>query len=710
MIDYNIDQNKIVTLSINRTDTPMNVGDIPFTLELEKKFNQALGEKDLKGIILTSSKKEFMAGADLSMLQTIKNVDDSVKLTSEIHRFLRKMETSKIPVVAAINGTCLGMGYEIVLACHHRIMLNDSKAQIGLPEVGLGLLPGGGGTQRLPRLIGFEKALPYLLQGTKASPDKALKDGLVSELANDLDQLLSKARTWILACTTPAQPWDNPKFKVPGGDVQSPRGYQVFPASTAMLTEKTYNNYPAPAAILSCVYEGLQVPLDRALEIESKYFASLVTGKVAKGMIRTLFFGINQCNKGIARPQGVTPKKVTKVGILGAGMMGAGIAYVSAKAGIQVILKDVSVEVAEKGKNYSEKILAKDLARGYITESKVKEILSLITPTVDPTAVKGCDLVIEAVIEDRAIKARVTHESEAVLAPDAIFASNTSTLPITSLALESKRPANFIGLHFFSPVEKMPLIEIIMGEKSSKEALSLCLDYTAQIKKTPIVVNDGRGFFTSRVFTTYIEEGLSCLRDGFAPAIIENAGKMAGMPVGPLAVADEVGLDLIYHILNQTVQDLGTKAVDQGLFKDVTTFVKDLKRLGRKSGGGLYQYPADGKKFLWPELAKYFPLDAKKTDVQVVMKRLLYRQVLETIKCMQEKILTSDRDGDVGSILGLGFAPFTGGMLSFLDYEGLDTFMKNCVSLQKDWGPRFTPPKLLSDMASRGETFHGKNL
>ncbi|MEK6625631.1 MAG: enoyl-CoA hydratase-related protein, partial [Bdellovibrionota bacterium] len=367
MIDYNIDQNKIVTLSINRTDTPMNVGDIAFMLELEKKFKQAMAESGLKGIILTSSKKEFMAGADLSMLQNIKSVDDSVKLTSEIHRFLRQMETSKIPVVAAINGTCLGMGFEIVLACHHRIMLNDAKAQIGLPEVGLGLLPGGGGTQRLPRLIGFEKALPYLLQGTKANPEKALSDGLVSEIASDLEQLMSKARAWILSCTNPAQPWDNQKFKLPGGEVQSPRGYQVFPASTAMLTEKTCNNYPAPAAILSCVYEGLQVPLDRALEIESKYFAALVTGKVAKGMIRTLFFGINQCNKGVARPKEVLPKKVSKVGILGAGMMGAGIAYVSAKAGIQVILKDVSLEVAQKGKNYSEKILAKDLAKGHIS-------------------------------------------------------------------------------------------------------------------------------------------------------------------------------------------------------------------------------------------------------------------------------------------------------------------------------------------------------
>lgn len=706
MIDYSKDENNIVTLAIRREDTPMNVLDQAFMAAFESSLDQALQEPDLKGVVVTSARKEFIAGADLSMLQTIENVADSLRLTHELNRVFRKLETAGKPVVAAINGTCLGGGYELTLACHWRVALDDARIQIGLPEVTLGLLPGAGGTQRLPRLIGFEKALPLLLEGKKLNPTKALAAGMVDALATSPEDLMAQAKAWVMNPTRAKQPWDEDKFKLPGGDVQGPRGYQVFPAATAMLRQKTWNHYPAPQAILSCVYQGLQVPFDQALAIESNYFAQLVLSPEAKGMIRTLFFGMNACNKGIARPREVARKSVQKLGVLGAGMMGSGIAYVSALAGIDVVLKDISLEVAEKGKSYSTKLLEKQVKQGRLTPEAAQAVLAKIHTTVNAADVSGCDLVIETVIEDRGIKAKVTQESEAVLAETAIMASNTSTLPITSLAKNSARPANFIGIHFFSPVDKMPLVEIIKGEQTSAEALALAVDYTLQLKKTPIVVNDGWGFYTSRAFMTYVEEGLFCVGEGIAPALIENAGKSVGMPVGPLAVMDEVSHDLVLHIVNQAQADNGPEAVDVRLNEIANLFVKQLARLGRKSGGGFYEYPQHGAKYLWPGLVEYFPVKAEQPHMAEIGDRLLYRQILETVRCFAENILTTARDGDVGAILGLGFPPFTGGPFSYIDAKGLPAFIARCQELEASYGNRFAVPQLLHDMAAAGKTFY----
>lgn len=487
---------------------------------------------------------------------------------------------------------------------------------------------------------------------------------------------------------------------MPGGEIQSPKGYQIIPASTAMMNEKTHGNYPAPKNILCAVYEGCQVPIDQALEIELRYFTELVLHPSTKNMIRTLFYGINECSKGEARPKSTPKSKISKVGILGAGMMGSGIAYVTAMAGIPCVMKDISEATLEKGKDYSAKILDKLIERGRCTVEKKQQVLDLITTTTDPNAMEGCDLVIEAVIEDRALKATVTKESEAIMPETGIFASNTSTLPITGLAKESKRPEQFIGLHFFSPVDKMPLVEIILGEKSNDTALAMCIDYVMAIKKTPIVVNDGRGFYTSRVFTTYVAEGFNMVSEGISPALIENAGKMCGMPVGPLAVADEVSIDLIYHIMKQTMEDEGPDSVDKATYQLAVKFVEELNRLGKKSGKGFYEYPSDGKKYLSPELSKLYPLKEVQPDLQEVKDRLMYIQSLETLRCHEEKIVTTSRDADVGSILGWGFPAYTGGTIGFVEMTGPDDFKKRASELESKYGKRFSPPRILDNKES----------
>jgi 3-hydroxyacyl-CoA dehydrogenase/enoyl-CoA hydratase/3-hydroxybutyryl-CoA epimerase len=656
-------------------------------------------------LIITSAHAEFVAGADLKLLLSVRTKDEVYQLIGQMHRTFRNIEKSPFPVVAAINGTALGGGYEIGLACHHRIAIADPKLQIGLPEVTLGLLPGGGGTQRLPRLIGFQKAMPLLMQGTKLGADAAKASGLVDALVTGKEQLLSAARDWCLNNPSAQQPWDAPKYRNPDGEIQSPKAQQTFAAAVAMLHEKTRGNYPAPRAILSCMYEGLQVPFDQAIEIETKYFTQLVLSREAKMMIRTLFFGINECNKGVARPKDQPKKEVKKLAILGAGMMGSGIAYVSAKAGMEVLLKDRTPEVAQNGKSYSDRILSKDLERGRITESTKQQILSRIQPTTDPDAVQGAHLIIEAVIEDRRIKAQVTHESEKVTGPETIFGSNTSTLPITGLAAESTRPKNFIGIHFFSPVEKMQLVEVILGQQTGPEAIATTLDYIRAIGKTPIVVHDGRGFYTSRVFSSYVEEGVMCLNDGAAPALIENAGVHAGMPVGPLCVADEVSLDLIYHILEQTKKDVGPQAVHPEMDRIMNLFVKKWNRLGRKSGQGFYDYPKEGKKHLWKDLAQHFPVRGEH-NMGDLKQRLLWRQVVETLQCLNEGVLMSARDADVGSVLGWGFPPFTGGTASFIDFVGAEKFLNVADSLVKRFGKRFEIPAPIRETIAKNHTLY----
>lgn len=710
------------------TSAPMNVLNDNSIPAFEAALEKAYADERVKGIIITSDKPEFVAGADLKMILRNNDKDpaEMMKVTGELNRIFRTMETCGKPVIAAMNGTALGGGYEICLACHRRIALSPetpspSKSLIGLVEVTIGLLPGGGGTQRLPRMIGMESALMLMLEGKKVSPKEALSLGMVDELALTPEAMMAQARSWILANPSPLQPWDErdrktgkivgkENFKIPGGNVQSPVGARVFGAGTAMIMDKTKGNYPAPLEILGCVYEGLQVNMDQAVQIEARHFVTVATSKVAKNLIQTMFLGMNEANKGASRPKDQPKTDVKKVGILGAGMMGAGIAYVSALAGIEVVLKDVSVEAAEKGKDYSRNLLKKGVERGKVDAGKVDGILGLITATDQYDAMQGCDLIIEAVFENLELKATVTKEAEPMLSTGpmpGIFASNTSTLPITKLAGAAQKPEHFIGLHFFSPVDKMMLVEIIMGKQTSDYALAVAMDYVRKIRKTPIVVNDSHGFYTSRVFTTYTAEGMELLKEGVNPVLIENAGKQAGMPVGPLAVSDEVALDLIYKIAEQAVK-AGMLTETDTSFIIGKQFV-ELGRVGKKGKAGFYEYPTDGPKFLWPGLAGLFPPLAEQLTVDEVKKRLLYRQVLETIRCVEEGVLRTKLDADLGSILAWGFPAYTGGTLSFVDFVGAAAFIAECDRLADTYGERFRPTDKLRAMAAAGEGFFSRS-
>jgi len=729
MINYNVN-NGIANLVWNMEGYPMNVLNDASMNAFEEALDNALADENVKGMVITSAKDSFVAGADLKMLKEMASRDiskiDPAEAFQEARKFnqlFRKMEIGEKPVVAIINGYALGGGFELCLASHYRIALNNPKTKIGLPEAKLGLLPGAGGTQRVPRMIGMEKAAPLLLEGRELAPDKALKAGLINELAKDAETAMEAAVKWIEANPKPLQPWDEKNrkgkvvgkknFRVPGGNVQSPKAAQLLLPGTALMMGKTYGNYPAQLAIMNCIFEGLQLPMEKALEVESRYFTSLLLDPVAKNMIRTLFFAKNAADKGEARPKDVPPTNIKKVGILGAGMMGAGIAYVSAMAGLEVVLKDISMENALKssgmfGKLYSENLLKKRISRGKMTQEKAEEILSRILPTDKAEDLKGCDLIIEAVFENRELKAKVTQEAEAQITETAVFGTNTSTLPITGLAEASARPENFIGIHFFSPVDKMPLVEIIRGEKTSDYALALTLDYVMKIRKTPIVVNDSRGFYTSRSFSTYTAEGMEMLSEGINPVFIENAGKMAGMPVGALDVADAVALDLAYKIMKQTEADTGEKFEDMTGGKVIRLFVEDLDRVGKKAKKGFYTYPEKGKKYLWEGLAEHFPLAEKQPTLEETKKRFLHRQAMEAVRCLEEGVLRNATDGDIGSIFAWGFAPYSGGVFSYIDTIGLETFVKECDELADKHGERFRPTDKLREMAKNGETFHGQ--
>ncbi len=694
MIKTSINQKGIATLLIQMDNVPMNVINEGFARAFHEAFENVATNNEVKGIIITSGKKEFMAGADLNM---IRGLDDAAKVTEQtmqLHQLFRRMETCGKPVVAAINGTALGGGFELCLAAHYRVALNESSSRIGLPEVLLGLLPGGGGTQRLPRLIGMQNALQLILEGKTVRPAEAKKNGMVHDLADTREEMLEKAENFILENPKATQPWDRKDFKVPDGKVQSPNGFMIFAAGSALMMKKTYGNYPAAQAILSCVYEGLQIPFDKAINVEVRYFTQCVLSKESRQMVKTLFFNKNAADKGKDRPEGYKSAPIQKLGILGAGMMGAGIAYAAANVGIPVVLKDVSKEAAEKGKEYSLNIWNHSKSKGYISQEEFDKKSALIFPTDNYDDLKGCDMVIEAVFEDRELKATVTKDTEAMLEDTAIFASNTSTLPITGLAEASVRPENFIGIHFFSPVDKMQLVEIILGKKTSDYAISRALDLVRALKKTPIVVNDSRGFYTSRIFTNYLAEGFQLLSEGTPAALIENAAKAAGMMVGPLAVADEVSIELIYKIVKQTEKDLGEEI--KGAHKEVAiNFVEKLKRPGKKAGAGFYEYPQGGKKFLWPDLTKHYPIQNNHPDEQTVKNRLMYIQAIESYRCLEENVLRFPEDGDIGSILGLGFAPFSGGALSYIDYIGVEKFVKEADRLVDLYGERFRVPDSL---------------
>ncbi len=680
-------------------------------------------DEQIRGAIITSGKESFSGGADLSMLEALvrgglemerrQGREAASKLVMEqggvLSRTIRQMETCGKPVAVAINGTCLGGAFEISLGCHYRVASSNTRTRLGLPEGRVGLLPGGGGTQRLARLIGASDALQMMLVGRKIRVDQALKAGIIHKVVEP-DELISEARRWLLEEADPVAPWDKKGFRIPGGLNYSRNGMMTFTAANAIYRRETMDNYPALRAIMSCVYEGLMVDIDTGLRIEGRYFAHILRTPEAQNMIRTLFLSMQALGKGARRPKNIAPTRMHKLGILGAGMMGAGIAHVAARAGIEVVLLDRDMAAAEKGKAYSHKVMSKLIGRGRAKSADRDALLARITPTDDYDELKGCDLVIEAVFENREIKAEVTAQAEARLAETAIFGSNTSTLPITGLARASKRPENFIGIHFFSPVEKMMLVEIIMGKKTGDAALAKALDFVRAIRKTPIVVNDSRGFFTSRVVGTYVAEGLTMLEEGIPAAMVENVARMAGMPVGPLSLNDEVGLDVAYKIALSARADLGDAYRPGALDRILKEMVEKRQRLGRKNGRGFYDYPETGKKSLWPGMDEFLPpaRPAEDFDIDEMKRRFLTIQALETARCFEEHVLTDVRDADVGAILGFGFAPYTGGPLSYIDTMGAGVFVEQCEELAAAHGARFAPCALLKDLAETNATFHGR--
>ncbi|RUX10057.1 3-hydroxyacyl-CoA dehydrogenase [Mesorhizobium sp. M8A.F.Ca.ET.059.01.1.1] len=714
------DADGIALVTWNSPDRSMNVFTEEVMRELNAIVDKVAGEAAIKGAVITSGKDTFSGGADITLLQKMltsfatDNVKDVEKATKALFDnagimtgLFRKLETCGKPWVSAINGTCMGGAFEMSLACHGRVAADSDKVRMALPEVKIGIFPGAGGTQRVPRLTDQQQALQMLTSGQTLSPQKAKSMGLIHEIAEPA-KLVETAKAMIRNGLKPVAPWDEKGFKLPGGPVYSAAGANLWPPAIAILRRETHGNYPAAAAILKCVYEGLLVPFDTALRIEQRYFTEIMQTKEAPAMIRSLFVSLQELNKGARRPAGVPDTKFRKIGILGAGFMGAGIAYVTAKAGIPVVLLDRDMDSAQKGKAHSDSLVSDQVKKGRAKPEEKDKLLSLITPTADYADLAGCDLVVEAVFEDSAVKKAATEQAEAVLKSSAIFASNTSTIPITGLAKNSARPKNFIGIHFFSPVDKMMLVEIILGKKTGDKALATAIDFVRAIKKTPIVVNDTRGFYVNRCVLRYMSEAYKMLIEGVPAPMIENAAKAAGMPVGPLALTDETAIDLAQKIMKQTIRDLGEKAVDPRQMALINTMVDDHGRFGRKNGKGFYDYPAKpAKKKLWPGLKDLYPqLAPEKVDYEELQQRLLVTIALEAARVMEEGIVTDPREADVGSILAFGFAPYTGGALSYIDGIGAKQFVKIAKGLQKKYGAEFKAPKLLLDMAEKGETFY----
>jgi 3-hydroxyacyl-CoA dehydrogenase/enoyl-CoA hydratase/3-hydroxybutyryl-CoA epimerase len=721
---FETDSDGIALVTWDMPGRSMNVINTEVVGELGQITDKVASDQAIKGAVFTSGKDSFAAGADLTMLETagkeyarrakadgkdaaMRALVDGTKQLSLVYR---RLETCGKPVAAAINGICMGGGFELALACHYRIVADTDKARVGLPEIKVGLFPGAGGTQRVARLMPTPDALQMLLKGDQIRPAAAKKMGLVHEVA-PADQIVTLAKAWVKANPDAKAPWDDPKFKLPSGKVFSPQGMMIWPPANAIYRRETYDNYPAAKAVLTCVFEGLQLPMDLALAVEAKHFVNILLSKEAAAMIRSLFLSMGELNKGARRPLNVPPTNLRKVGVLGAGLMGAGIAYVSANAGLDVVLVDRDQASADKGKAYSDKLISSQIAKGRAKTADKEALLARIKPTGDYAELKGCDLIIEAVFEDRAVKEEATKKAQAVVGPDVVFASNTSTLPISSLAGTSLKPEHFIGVHFFSPVEKMMLTEIIMGEKTGAKALATAMDFVRAIKKTPIVVNDCRGFYVNRCVGNYMVEAHAMVMEGVPPAMVENAARMAGMPVGPLALNDEVGIDLSWRILQAAKTDLGANAVNPSQEKLIEAMAIKEGRSGRKNGKGFYDYPANGPKTLWPGLAKIVGrrLDPDGVSVKGLKDRFLFTVALEAARCMEEGIVTDPREADVGSILGFGFAPYSGGALSFIDGLGLKAFVGRAKELAAKYGPQFEPSVKLVQMAEHGETFYGND-
>lgn len=720
---FEVDTDGIALATWDMKDRSMNVITSQVMDELSRIIETVVSDEAIKGCVITSGKESFSGGADLTMLQasnaeymrvvTEKGEEAATAFLFEESRKLsllyRRLETCGKPFATAVHGVCLGGAFELALACHFRVLSDADSTRVGLPEVKVGLFPGAGGTQRVARLMQTGDALQMLFKGEQIRPLMARNMGLAHAVA-PRDQIVQAAKDWIKQGGSAVAPWDQKGFKLPSNKVYSAAGMQIWPPANAIYRRETQDNYPAIRAILESVYQGLQLPMDLALKVESRWFAKILRSKEAAAMIRTLFISMQELNKGARRPKDVPPTTIRKVGVVGAGFMGASVAYVTANAGLEVMLIDRDVEAAEKGKAHSHKLMSDQIMKGRAKTADRDALLARITASADYKDLADCDLVIEAVFEDPAVKAEVIEKVEAAIRPDCIFASNTSTLPITELARKSRNAGQFIGIHFFSPVEKMMLVEIILGKETGDKALATALDYVRLIKKTPIVVNDSRGFFANRCVLAYILEGHLMFTEGLPASMIEQAGKQAGMPVGPLSLNDEVGVDLGLKILKATKAQLGEAAIVPQQEELLTRLVEREGRLGRKNRKGFYDYPEAGQKRLWPGLKE---LQAKRVepelvDFQEMKQRLLVTQALEAARTFEEGVITDPREADVGSILGFGFAPYTGGALSYIDFMGAKAFVDLCQKLQAKHGDRFAPPKLLLDMAASGETFYGR--
>jgi len=696
-IQYDLNADGIATITFDEPNSPVNTMCVDWQQDLTTVTDQVVQDKAaIRGIILASNKTTFFAGADLKGLMRL-TADDAPAVFREIEqnkKNFRTLETLGKPVVSCINGAALGGGWEVALVGHCRIAVDDPKIQLGLPEITLGLIPGASGITKMTRLLGLMEAQPYILQSRLFNPRQAHEMGLVDELVADAGALRAAALTWIAAHPVSLQPWDDKNYRIPGGLPGDPKIAQVLSVAPAMMKKTSRGLYPAPEAALAAMVEGAQVDFDTALRIESRCLAKLAVDPVAKNMINTFFFNLNAIKSGQSRPKGTPRYKPLKVGILGAGMMGAGIAYAQASRGITTVLKDVSLDKAETGKAYSARLTQARVDKGRMAPHDQAAMLARITTTASAADLRACDLIIEAVFEQRDLKAAVTREAEPMLVAGGFFASNTSTLPIGGLARASRLPEKFVGIHFFSPVDKMKLVEIIRGPQTDDETVARAFDYVQALGKIPIVVNDGRGFYTSRTFGTFVMEGAAMLGEGIPAPVIENAAVQCGMPVGPLAVIDETSLSLSVHVMEQTHADFAA----EGKTVDATPgqllierMVKEFRRPGRAGGGGFYDYPAEkgAKKTLWPELKRLFEKPDQAWDLQDIKDRLLYRQAVETARCLSENVLTSVHDANIGSIFGIGFPAWAGGAMQFIYGMGIDTFMHRADELAAQFGPGF---------------------
>ena len=720
--EYDVDADGIAIITWDAEGKSMNVLTREAFGLVEEYIDRALGDDAVKGVVITSGKKDFAGGMDLNVLATIREESGEnpaqglFDFTMNGHRILRKLERAGMdaktnkggkPIACAINGTCAGIGTEIALACHYRSMTDNPKAKIGLPEILLGIFPGGGGTIRYSRMVGAVNAAPVLLEGKMLDPKKAKSASLVDEVAADP---LEAARQWVLNAKDAdiVKPWDQKGYKMPGGAPYHPAGFMNYVGASAMVHGKTQGAFPAAKALLSAVYEGALVDFDTALRIEARWFTHVLMNPSSSAMIRSLFLNKQALEKGAVRPKGIEDQTVKKIGVLGAGMMGAGIALVSAQAGMEVVLIDRDQDAADKGKAYSATYMDKGIKRGKATPEKKEALLAQITATPDLDALKGCDLIIEAVFEDPSVKAEMTKKVEAIIPEDCIFASNTSTLPITSLAEASVRPEQFIGIHFFSPVEKMFLVEIIKGEKTGDRAVAKALDYVRQIRKTPIVVNDARFFYCNRCIIPYINEGARMITEGVSPVLIDNAARQLGFPVGPIQLTDETSIDLGAKIARATKAAMGD-AYPESPADDLIFWMEDQGRLGRKANAGFFDYDDKGKRVeYWKGLAEKYPQAAEQPDLIEVQERLMFAQVLEAVRALEEGVLMDIREGDVGAVLAWGFAPWSGGPLSWLDIIGTPYAAERCDQLAEAYGDRFACPPLLREMAEKGQTFYGR--